>query len=168
MMTKLHLIILLAMLSLSAMAQTGGSYDLSHAVIASGGGSNSSGATLSIDGTAGQPIAGTFSASGNFSLRGGFWAFNALAPTAAMVSVSGRVLTTNGQGIRNVTIKLTGANGVIRSATTTSFGYFRFEEIEVGQTYILEVTSKKFIFANPTRILSVQEQITNADFIAES
>jgi hypothetical protein len=151
-----------------AHAQTGGGYDLSHAVIAAGGGSNSAGGGLSLDGTAGQNFAGTISTAGNYSLRGGFWAFQPLAPTAARVSVSGRVLTSSGQGIRNAQVKLTAAGGAIRFASTGSFGYFRFTEVEVGETYILEVTSKRFVFMNPTRILSVQDEIANADFIAEA
>jgi hypothetical protein len=162
----IFLTFLSACCSFTATAQTGGSFDLSHSVIASGG-ANSSGGNIRIDGTTGQNLAGTISTGGNFSLRGGFWAFQSIAPTAALVSVSGRVLTNDGQGIRNVFVKLTDSAGTIRVRQTTSFGYFRFEEVEVGQTYIMEISSKKFTFANPTRVLSVQDEITNADFIAQ-
>jgi hypothetical protein len=158
--------VLLTLISLSAAAQTGGGYDLSHAVIAAGGGSNSLGGSFRVDGTAGQALAGTISTNAGYSLRGGFWAFQSLAPTAALVTVSGRVLTTSGQGIRNVTVMLTDASGAIRFATTGTFGYFRFTEVEVGQIYILEAASKKFTFAEPTRVLSVQDEIADADFIA--
>jgi hypothetical protein len=163
----LNLTFLLALLSLSVSAQTGGGYDLSHAVIASGGGPNSTGAGLTLDGTAGQPSAGTTSTNGSFSVRGGFWAFQTLAPTAATVFVSGRVLTASGQGIRNASVKLTAGDGAIRFARTGSFGYFRFDEVEVGRTYILEVTGRKFTFAQSIRILAVRDEITNADFVAE-
>jgi hypothetical protein len=148
-------------------AQIGGTYDLSYSVIASGGGSNSTGGTFSVSGTIGQPSAGTISTGSNFSLRGGFWTFDSLVPTAALVAISGKVTTANGQGVRNVRVTLTNGNGLIKSTQTTSFGNFRFDEIEVGQTYILEVSSKKFTFANRTRILSVQEEIADADFIAD-
>jgi Carboxypeptidase regulatory-like domain len=163
--TKFNLIVLL--FSLSVSAQTGGTYDLSHSVIASGGGSNSTGGQFSVSGTIGQTSAGTISTGSQFSLRGGFWAFDSLAPTAAQVSISGKVITSNGEGIRNVRVTLTSGNGLIRTMQTTSFGNFRFEEIAVGQTYILEVSSKKFVFANPTRVLSVQDEITDADFVAD-
>jgi len=163
---RLPLFLLIALTTLDVSSQTGANFDLSHAVIASGGGSNSAGGGFTLDGTAGQSSAGTVSASGSYSLRGGFWAFQPLAPTAATVSISGRVLTAGGQGIRNVQVKLTGANGAIRFASTGTFGYFRFTEIEVGEIYILEVASKKYVFPDPTRILSVQDEITNADFIA--
>jgi alpha-tubulin suppressor-like RCC1 family protein len=91
----------------------------------------------------------------------------AQAPTAALVSISGRVLTPDGQGVRNAQVKLTGAGGAIRFATTGTFGYFRFEEIEAGQTYMLEIISRRFTFANPVRVLSVADEVTDADFIAE-
>jgi Carboxypeptidase regulatory-like domain len=164
---KINSIIAIISLSFAIAAQTGGTFDLSHSVIASGGGSNSTGGTFRVDGTVGQPAAGTISTSGNFSLRGGFWAFDSIAPTAALVSISGRVLTADGQGIRNVRVTLTMAGGTVRSAQTGTFGYFRFDEVEVGQTLVLEVSSKRYRFTNPTRILSVQEEITDAVFIAE-
>ena len=163
---NLYVFLLLAAFS-SAAAQTGGGYDLSHNVIAAGGGGSSNG-SFTIDGTAGQPSAGTVSTGASFSLRGGFWAFQSLVPTAAQVSVSGRVLTASGLGIRNASVKLTGADGAIRFAQTGSFGYYRFTEVEVGETYVLEVSSKRFTFAAPTRVLSVRDEIADADFIAEA
>ena len=149
------------------LAQNGGGYDLSHNVIASGGGSNSNGGGFTLDGTAGQPSAGTISTNSAYSLRGGFWAFQSLAPTASLVSVAGRVSTAEGMGIRNASVKLTGTDGAIRFAWTGTFGYFRFENVEVGEIYTLEVSSKRFTFASPTRVLSVKDEIADADFIAE-
>src|SRR5262249_6787652 len=72
-------------------SQTGGSYDLSHNVIG-GGGSRSTGGTLEVTGTVGQPQAGTASSGGSYDLRGGFWAYHALVPTAAPVNITGRVM----------------------------------------------------------------------------
>ncbi len=64
-------------LALMVNAQTGGTFDLSHNVIAAGGGSVSTGGTFTIDGTIGQSLAGTQSTGGTFNLRGGFWPFGA-------------------------------------------------------------------------------------------
>jgi hypothetical protein len=50
---------------------------------------------------------------------------------------------------------------------TSSFGYYRFDEIEVGQTVVISVASKRHVFANPTRILSVQDELAGIDFTAE-
>ena len=46
---------------ISVLPQTGGTFDLSHSVIATGGGSNSTGGQFQVDGTAGQGFAGTVS-----------------------------------------------------------------------------------------------------------
>jgi uncharacterized delta-60 repeat protein len=52
-----------------------------------------------------------------------------LAPTAASVSISGRVRTSNGRGLLNATVSLTDNEGITRTTRTKSFGYFRFAKI---------------------------------------
>ncbi len=89
------------------------------------------------------------------------------APTAANVSVSGRVTTANGQGIRGARLTLTAPDGTRRTAVTSSFGYYAFDGVEVGQTYVLEIASKKYMFANPTRVFSLQDTLTDMDFTSE-
>ncbi len=152
--------------ALALAAQTGGTFDLSHNVIASGGGSNSSGGPYRVDGTAGQNLAGTLSTGGTFSLRGGFWAFEAAAPTAAFVGISGRVLTADGRGIRNARLILTDQNGIVRMTQTHSFGHFRFVEVLAGRQYVIQVDSKRFKFAEPARVIIVIDEISDLDFIA--
>ncbi len=90
------------------------------------------------------------------------------APTAASVSVSGRVVTAEGAGIRNVSVSIIGQNGVSRTTRTNSFGNYRFDSIVAGENYVVSVSGKKYNFANPTRFLSVQEEVTDADFVAET
>ena len=147
-------------------AQTGGGYDLSHNLIAAGGG-RSAGGGITLDAAAGQPAAGGVSTGAGYALRGGFWAFQSLAPTAAFVSVAGRVTTAEGLGIRHAAVKLTDSRGAIRLATTGSFGYFRFADVEIGETYLLEVSSRRFTFSKPVRVLTVSDEIADADFTAE-
>ena len=89
-----------------------------------------------------------------------------LTPTSANVSVSGRVLTANGQGIRNARVTLTNSTGAPRTAVTSSFGYYRFDEVEVGQTYVVSVRSKRFRFASDTQVLSVNDEISDLTFTA--
>ena len=62
--------------------QTGAQFDLSRNVIAGGGGT-STGGNLQLDGTVGQPAAGTQMSSGQYSVAGGFWqpAATGAAPT---------------------------------------------------------------------------------------
>ncbi len=60
-------------------------------------------------------------------------AFESSSPTAASVSISGRVMAGK-QGLSRATVYLTDQKGETRTARTNSFGYFRFEEVEVGET----------------------------------
>lgn len=147
-------------------AQAGGPYEIRQSVIASGGGSNAAGGTFRVDGTIGQNIAGTTSTGGGFSLRGGFWSFEPAAPTASLVSVSGRIRTADGFGIRSVVVTLTSPDGTARSMQTGTFGYFRFDDVTAGQTYIISIRSRRYSFPEPVRLIQVVETVTDADFTA--
>src|SRR5437868_4008299 len=128
------LTVLWVCLSSVGMSQSGGAYELTQSVIANGGGANSGG-VYGLDGTTGQAAAGTQSNGLTFVVTGGFWqAF--FSSTAAMVSVTGRLTTSDGQPVRLARVVLTDGRGNIRLALTSDFGYFRFDNIEVGQTYI--------------------------------
>jgi len=91
-----------------------------------------------------------------------------LAPTAASVSVSGRVTAAEKQGISNVRLLLTNQAGETRSAVTNSFGYFSFAEVPVGETYVLTAHSKKFTFGNGTLVLNLTESVNDIIFLADS
>jgi hypothetical protein len=88
-----------------------------------------------------------------------------LAPTAASVSVSGRVVV-DGRGLTNAVVSLTDQSGTTRTVRTNTFGYYRFTEIAAGQTYIASVISKRYQFA-PQPVM-VTDQITDLNFTAES
>jgi hypothetical protein len=92
---------------------------------------------------------------------------NVLPPTAASVSVSGRVLTSGGQGIARVTVTLTDAAGQSRSAMTNSFGFYQFDAVPSGAIYTLTVLSPRYQFSQPSRVLNVGESLSDQDFVAE-
>lgn len=164
---KLILIVCVTLIFLTANAfgQSGGNFVVTQSVIASGGGQNSAGGAFSVDGTIGQPLAGNAVSNSPFAVTSGFWNFT-LAPTAANVGISGQVRTANGNGIRNVIVMLVPPSGIIRVTQTGSFGYFKFENIEVGGTYIISVSAKRYAFGQPTVIRTVQEDITDLEFVA--
>lgn len=147
-----------------AVAQSGGTYQITQTVVASG--AVSSGGSYSIENTGGQPVAGSVPTSGSFSLHIGFWTPE-LAPTAANVPISGRILTATNQGIRNVVVSLTDSSGATRAVKTGTFGYYRFSDVRVGEAYVLTVSSKRFVFSSPTRLLFVQDELADVDFISE-
>lgn len=159
------------LLSLTANAQVASNppYTLEQSVIAGGGGTSSdAGNTFSITGAIGQSVTDTGSAT-PFTIRSGFFtALSPFTPTAASVTVSGRVLTTSGRGIRNVIIFMTDGQGTIRTATSSSFGYFRFIDVAAGNTYIFTAKGKRFQFTQPTQVLSVSDDVTDLNFVAIS
>ena len=86
------------------------------------------------------------------------------APSAATVSIGGRILTDDGRGLTNARVVLTDADGNNRTVITSSFGYYRFDDVEVGQTYIISIVSKRFQFA--PQVVFVSEEINALDFTA--
>ena len=90
---------------------------------------------------------------------------NGFLLTAASVTVSGRVTTAEGRGVRNAIVSLIDSNGAMRSTLTAPRGYYRFDEIEAGQTVVISVRSRRFQFT--PRIVSVQDELADVDFIAE-
>lgn len=87
-------------------------------------------------------------------------------PTAAMVTVGGRVTNANRRGISRALIKMTDGTGVVRAAYTNSFGYYKFADVEVGQTLIFDVKAKRYNFTEPTRVVSLNEESTTINFVA--
>ena len=87
--------------------------------------------------------------------------------TSAGVSVSGRVLTANGEGIRGVKMTVTDSRGNIRTATTSSFGNYNFSDLSAGETYALTANSKRYRINESSRIVMPQENVSDLDFIAE-
>ena len=86
-------------------------------------------------------------------------------PTSAGVTVSGRVFTPEGRGLRNARVILTDANGNSRSAITSAFGYYRFASITAGQTVVVSVRSKRYRFE--PQVVSVAEDIQGLNFVPE-
>jgi len=89
---------------------------------------------------------------------------DSLLPTAASVSVGGRVVTSGGRGIRRAVVQLTDQSGDTRTAYTNSFGYFSFYDVRAGETYIISISSKNYSFA--TQVVSVNEELRELNFTA--
>lgn len=83
-------------------------------------------------------------------------------PNPLGVDISGRVLDRDGRGLRGATVTITDENGIIRTATTSSFGFYRFEAIS-GDEYILRVESRRQRF-DPRNVTPTSD-ITDVDFL---
>ncbi len=84
-----------------------------------------------------------------------------LTPTAAAVSISGRILTNLGTGLWNAVVTLIDQTGNARQARSNTFGYFNFEGLEAGQIIIIEVRSKESQFE--PRVISVFGDISDLE-----
>lgn len=148
-------------------AQTGGNYTITQSVVA-GGGQSSAGGNFTVDGTIGQNLAGAISVGGannQFSVRGGFWAAESLAPTAASSSISGRITGSQNNGIARITITVLDTfTGITRSTTTNSFGIYRMDELELTHLYVVTAQSKKFTFAPESYYINLFNEQTETHF----
>lgn len=87
------------------------------------------------------------------------------APTAAAVTISGRVVTPDGKGLMNATVILMDAAGNARTTRTSSFGYYRFENVGAGEVYVFDVRSKLYQFV--PQIVVVNEDLSDFNLIVE-
>ncbi len=95
--------------------------------------------------------------------RARFGSSTTATPTVGPVTVSGRVLTSDLRGLRNASVSMTDSNGVVRTATTSSFGFFSFADVAGGQAYTFRVASRLFRFG--ARTVTVTDNLTLPDFI---
>lgn len=85
---------------------------------------------------------------------------------AAMVSVSGRVTTSTGQGVSNAVVSLVdGGTGGRFFARTNTFGYYTIENVPSNVTYTASVQSRAGFTFNPQNV-QVNDNITNLNFVA--
>lgn len=88
-----------------------------------------------------------------------------LAPTAASVEVSGRVVTPDGRGVRGARVSISDQAGALRTALTGSFGYYRFDDVTAGRNYVVSASAKGYNF--PPRAVTVLDAMTDVDFVGE-
>ena len=86
-------------------------------------------------------------------------------PSAAGVSISGRVTVPNGRGLLNAVVTITAPDGATRNAITSGRGNFRFDDVAPGQTYVISVRSRRFSF--PSQVINVSDNLTGIDFVGQ-
>lgn len=79
-------------------------------------------------------------------------------------AIEGRLVSSTGQGLRNVRVILTNDTGERSVAVTGSFGYFEFGDLTVGRSYTITVESTRFRFTPQT--VSGRDGITTIEMIA--
>lgn len=92
--------------------------------------------------------------------------FSIMVSTAANGTLGGRVLTAQSGGISRAIVQLTDSSGNIRTTLTNTFGYYSFDQLAVGETYILTVSRKGYTFNQPSQIITLNDDFADANFIA--
>ncbi|HEX8564509.1 MAG TPA: choice-of-anchor Q domain-containing protein [Pyrinomonadaceae bacterium] len=92
----------------------------------------------------------------------------AITPTAASVTVGGRVKTADGRGIRNVIVTITFPSGEQRSVVSGALGYYRFSDVPAGETYVFTVVAKRYSFTQPSLLRNIAGDDNGIDFIAQA
>jgi hypothetical protein len=88
------------------------------------------------------------------------------APTAASATVGGRLISTFGRGLANASVSITNtATGELKRTRSNQRGYFNFLDMEVGNLYIIEVQSKRFVFNNYS--FTLNEDLTDLVLTAQ-
>jgi Zn-dependent metalloprotease len=86
-------------------------------------------------------------------------------PTAANISIGGRVRNEAGNGVANALVKLVSGSGEVSITRSNAFGYYQFDGAAAGETYVIEVSSKTYTFT--PRSVTATDDISDADFTAE-
>jgi hypothetical protein len=98
----------------------------------------------------------------------GGWGIQFLLPTAAPVSIGGRVRTPSGEGIRGAIVTLMGGDLTTpRTMRTGTFGNFRFDDLRPGTTYVVSVASAKYTFAAPVHAVTLMDSLAGIDFVSD-
>jgi hypothetical protein len=84
--------------------------------------------------------------------------------SAGLTEVTGRLVSSDGVGLRNIVVVLADAEGNVRTATTSSFGYFSFAGVPMGDDYTISVQSKRYHFES--RSIAARGGLADIELVA--
>jgi hypothetical protein len=88
-----------------------------------------------------------------------------LAPTAAHVAISGRVLDAYGKGIGRATVTLLDVStNQTRTVQTSGNGSYAFEDVPSGSFYLINVNARRYTFTNATQGFMLTDAMSNLNF----
>ena len=90
-----------------------------------------------------------------------------LAPSAAGATVTGRVVSMDGRGVRGINVTILDAStNTLRRATTNTFGYYSFSDLPVSHFYVLTAASTgRYPIRNNVQTFSLLDNLTVASFV---
>ncbi|MEO6392105.1 MAG: carboxypeptidase-like regulatory domain-containing protein [Pyrinomonadaceae bacterium] len=87
-------------------------------------------------------------------------------PTSTKATIAGRILTADGQPIANARIEITNLAGGTVTVVTGNLGMFLAEGLDVGASYVITVSASRYLFSEPSRVINLNGDTLNEDFIA--
>jgi len=93
-----------------------------------------------------------------------------LAPTAATAMVAGRILTDNNASLRrSVSVTILNTRTLeTQTVMANRLGYYQFDDLQVGDTYIITVRSKGYTFTPETISLSEDSSLNMFGRVSET
>lgn len=86
---------------------------------------------------------------------------------AGDVVLGGRILTANGAGLKGALVTISGGDlAAPRTMTTSTFGHYLFDDLNAGQTYVVSVVAKRYTFQTPAMVVSLDEDLSEVNFVA--
>lgn len=85
--------------------------------------------------------------------------------TAATASIAGRLTTSDGLPINGGTVTLTDGPDT-RTAISNPFGYYRFDDVATGRTYVIGASSKRYFFPNTPVAMTIGGDLLDMNFQA--
>jgi hypothetical protein len=76
-------------------------------------------------------------------------------------------MTAAGRGIANAKVSVLLPSGESRFVVTNPFGFYEFDDLEAGQSYVFEVSQKQYVFPNGAQLITVNDSLADVNFIAE-
>lgn len=165
-MSKFISLLLLSIVTISAIAQTGGGFNLEQNVIGNGGWRSDGGGFMLL-GTMGQGNAGSTAAGGGFHLIDGLWAIENQTPSSPFAIVSGQVTLSNGVGLPRVLVTATNPTTNARYETfTEAHGVYALGGIPTGANYVITVSHRRFEFEPASVPLFISQDRAGLNFTA--
>ena len=94
------------------------------------------------------------------------WTLFGQAPSSAGALVAGQVFAADGvTTVSRAAVTLIASSGQVYVARTSSLGYFRIEDVPVGESYVLSIEGKGYTFAS--RLVDVSEDVSGLVILAE-
>ena len=165
-MKRIILLVSLLAIAVSAIAQSGGGYNLEQNVIGSGGW-KSVGGQWTLLGTMGQGNAGSTAAGGGFHLIDGLWATENGQAASPFAVIAGRVVNEQGAGIPRVRMTIVNTTtNLTYEVYTQAQGYYSFIQVPTGGNYLVTPSHRRFTFDPGSFPLFVSQDRSNLDFTA--